>query len=185
MTTATPTAAPTLPPHATHSVAYGDYVRTWTTPADTQRRWMQELANKSVEEQKQIFLIKIEIANHIKTRNSEQIQKLREAKKSHPAYYDYVTLLMAVQLHDADCRKSEFVSEIREARQDIKSFQKSPIKEVIKSLMPLIENLKAKGATWAEITKIVNTKKRKILSNRKISQEYLKKTYYKIKKDKH
>ena len=74
---------------------------------------------------------------------------------------------------------------IGEARQDIKSFQKSPIKEVIKSLMPLIENLKAKGATWAEITKIVNTKKRKILSNRKISQEYLKKTYYKIKKDKH
>ena len=106
MTTATPTAAPKLPPHATHSVAYGDYVRTWTTPADTQRRWMQELANKSVEEQKQIFLIKIEIANHIKTRNSEQIQKLREAKKSHPAYYDYVTLLMAVQLHDADWRST-------------------------------------------------------------------------------
>jgi hypothetical protein len=90
---------------------------------------------------------------------------------------------MAVQLHDADCRKSEFISEIREARQDVKSFQKSPIKEVIKSLMPLIDNLKTKGATWAEITRIVNNKKRKILSNRKISQEYLKKTYYQLKKE--
>lgn len=184
MTTAAPTAAPTLPPHATHSVAYGDYVRTWTTPADAQRAWMKELANKSVEEQKQIFSIKIELANHIRTRNSEQIQNLKEARKSYPAYYDYVMTLLAVQLHDADCHKSEYVSEIREARQDVKSFQKSPIKDIVKSLMPLIDNLKAKGATWTEITKIVNTKKRKILSSRKVSQEYLKKTYYKIKKEK-
>ena len=177
------TNTPTLPPHPAHTVTYGDLLRTWTTAADTQRRGMKELANKTVEEQKQIFVIKTEIYSRIKTNNREQINKITEARKQYPAYYDYVMTLMAVQLHDADYHKSEYISEIREARQDVKSFQKSPLKDVIKSLMPLIDNLKTKGATWEEITKIVNNKKRKILSNRKISQEYLKKTYYTIRKE--
>lgn len=170
-------------PHPPHTATFGDFTRIWKAAPDVRRGLMKELARKSEQEQLLIFRIKTEIAYRIKTNNRNQIEALKGARDKYPAYYEYVLTLLAMQLHDADMAKSEYISDIREARQDPTSFKTSPLKDVVASLVPLIDNLKSKGATWQDITKIVNTKKRKILSSRKISLEYLKKTYYQIKKN--
>ena len=168
--------------HTPHTASYGDFARIWNAAPDVRRRLMKELARKTEQEQLQIYHIKTEITYRIKTSNRNQIEMLKGARDKHPACYDYILTLLAIQLHDADTTKSEYISDIREARQDPASFKTSPLKGVVLSLIPLIKELKGKGATWLEVTKIVNTKKRKILSGRKISVEYLKKTYYAIKK---
>ena len=174
---------PTLPPHKPHTATYGDFFSITRTAPDLRRKLMKELAAKTEKEMLQVFAIKQEIYNRIKTNDREQIEFIKKAKAEHPHEYDYCITLIAIQLHDADTKKSEYIAEVREARQDPPSFQTSPLKDVVRSIMPLIDNLKEKGATWQELTKMVNTKKRKILSGRKISVEYLKKTYYKLKKE--
>ncbi len=174
---------PTLPPHKPHTATFGDFLSISRTAPDLRRKLMKELAAKTELEMLQVFKIKNEIQHRIKTNNRNQIQALQDGRTNHPDAYDYYITLIAIQLHDADTKKSEYIAEVREARQDPPSFQTSPLKDVVRSIMPLIDNLKEKGATWQELTKMVNTKKRKILSGRKISVEYLKKTYYKLKKE--
>lgn len=180
MTNQTP---PTPPPHKPHTATFGDYINIHRTAPDLRRKLMKELAAKTELEILQVFKIKNEIQHRIKTNNRSQILDLQYGRTHSPSYYDYYTTLIAIQLHDADTKKSEYIADVREARQDPPSFKTSPLKDVVRSIMPLIDNLKEKGATWQELTKMVNTKKRKILSGRKISVEYLKKTYYKLKKE--
>ena len=180
MTNQTP---PTLPRHKPHTATYGDFLNIVRTAPNLRQKLMKELAAKTEKEMLQVFAIRREIYNRIKTNTREQINFMEKVKAEHPHQYDYCITLIAIQLHDADAKKSEYIAEVREARQDPPSFQTSPLKEVVRSIMPLIDNLKDKGATWQELTKMVNAKKRKILSGRKISVEYLKKTYYKIKKE--
>lgn len=144
---------------------------------------MATLAAKTTAEQLEIFKIKTEIAYNIKTNNRNQIEELKQKRATSPEAYDYCMLLLALQIQEAKESKSQYVSHIRELRQDPQSFKTSPKAKSISCLIPLIDELRSKGATWDYIASYINNHKRKILSNRKVSVDYLKKTYHRIKKE--
>ena len=169
--------------HKHHSATYGDFARAANLDAPLRIKLMKTLANKTEAEQLEIFAIKHDITNHIITSNPKQTNELHRYKSEQPDVFDYCLLLVAIQLHEADVTKSEFTAQVREQRQDPLSFKTAPLAKTIKSMIPLIDELKRKGATWEQVAHTLNTKKKRMMSNRKISVDYLKKTYAKIKRD--
>lgn len=165
-----------------HHANFGDLARITHLPPDVRRKMMATIASKSEKEQLYIFKIKKDIAHNIKTSNREQIDQLKTFRERNPITYDYYMLLLALTVLDSKKAKSEYISMIREMRQDPPSFKTSPKEKAIQALIPLIDELKAKGGTYEYITDYINNHKRKMLSNRKISVDYLKKVYYKTKK---
>ena len=166
-----------------HSATFGDFARLTNQPADICRKMMATIAAKTQAEQLEIFKIKTEIAYNIKTSNRNQIDQLKMCRTTRPEAYDYCMLLLALQIQEAKESKSQYVTHIRELRQDPQSFRTSPKAKAISCLIPLIDELRKKGATWDYVASYINNHKRKILSNRKVSVDYLKKTYHRIKKE--
>lgn len=146
------------------------------------RKLIQNLSNKTRQEQLQIFSIKQKIYSNLKTSNEQQVTNLKFFRQSYPATYDYYLLLLAIQIYNANSTKSQYVAQVREARQDISSLKTAPLYQAIQALVPLIDELRSTGATWDRIAKFLTTNQRKILSNRIVKTDYLKKTYARIKK---
>jgi hypothetical protein len=145
------------------------------------RKLMQKLSRKTEAEQKQIFELSTKIAQiQIPHEQYESARDLfKKFSKGEAMYYQ---LLLAIQLHEANQGKSQYLAEVREARQDVQSLKTAPLAKVIELLMPLVEELRKCGASWETIAKTLTKKQRRILSSRTVTTDYLKKTYSRYKK---
>lgn len=146
------------------------------------RKLLQQLARKTEAEQKLIF----ELASKLRTIKvqPEQEQEATAFYKSlAPADGLYYRLLLAIQLHEVNQTKSQYIAAIREARQDVQSLKTAPLSRALELLMPLVEELRASGASWETIADTLTKKQKKILSSRKVTADYLKKTYYRHKRN--
>lgn len=145
------------------------------------RKLLQQLARKTEAEQKLIF----ELASKLRTIKvqPEQEQEATAFYKSlAPADGLYYRLLLAIQLHEVNQTKSQYIAAIREARQNVQSLKTAPLARALELLIPLVDELRAAGASWETIADTLTKKQKKILSSRKVKADYLKKTYYKYKK---
>lgn len=160
---------------------YKEFRAVFELDAAAKRQLMLALARKTVPEQLQIFKIRNEIFGTDKiagTKNEQDwIDRLR---KSHKDIYDYCILLLAIQIQMARATDSKYVTEIRKARQDTSSVRKITLARAVEVLAPLIRELRRNGATWQEVATVLNTKQKKILGKRKLTVDYLKKTWGRI-----
>lgn len=146
------------------------------------RKLLQQLARKAEAEQRIIF----ELADKMRTvsipseKKQEAMEFFKAMKKGENIYYQ---LLLAIQLHEANQTKSQYIAAIREARQDVQSLKTAPLHRALELLMPLVDELRAAGASWETIADTLTKKQKKILSSRKVTADYLKKTYYKHKRN--
>lgn len=150
------------------------------TPA-ARHKLMAILANKTEAEQIIIFGIRGKIYSKIRTSSPEQAEQLQQFRREQPVQYDYYILILAIQIHLSTQNQSQYIAKLREARQKTESLRNITLGRAVEVLLPLVEELRKEGATWAEVAQILNNKQRKVLCNRKLSTDYLKKTYGKLK----
>ena len=151
-------------------------------PPASRHKLMMILSHKTEAEQLLIFGIKQKIYSNIKTDTKEQAETLKISRRESPAKYDYLVLLLAIQMHLSSQSQSRYIVQLREARQKTESLRNITLARAVEVLLPLIDELRQEGASWSEVTQILNNKQRKVLCNRKLSTDYLKKTYGKLKK---
>ena len=162
---------------------YNNLLDTMQLPQNTLRKLLLVLANKTLEEQAIVFTLKSKIYSNLRTESADQAEQLKRFRRDSPDAYDYTVLMLAIRMHLANQTKSEYVAEIREARQNIESKKTVTLYRAVEVLLPLIDELRATGATWADVANVLNKKQKKILCYKKLTTDYLKKTYGKIKKE--
>lgn len=163
---------------------YDNFRDTANLPDNARNKLLQSLSKKTFAEQVIVFQIKNKIYSRIRTKSASETEYLQQLKRNNPAGYDYIVLMLAIRMHITNQTKSEYIAEIREARQNIESKKTVTLYRAVEVLLPLIDELRATGATWADVADVLNKKQRKILSYKKLTVDYLKKTYGKIKKAK-
>ena len=159
---------------------FENFKHTLTLPPAERRKLMNNLARKTENEQLMIFELKKKIFSAIKTEKKEEVEQIKKIHHEQLAFYDYIILLLAIQIHNASTTKSAYITELRQARQQVKT-RKTSILRAIETLIPLIDELRESGMTWQETADMITAKQKKILHNKKVSKDYLKKTYAKIK----
>ena len=162
---------------------YNNLLDTMALPKNTFRKLLLVLANKTFDEQALVFELKSKIYSNLRTESADQAEQLKQFKRDSPEAYDYSILMLAIRMHIANQSKSQYIAEIREARQDIESKKTVTLYRAVEVLLPLIDELRETGATWADIAGVLNKKQRKILCYKKLTVDYLKKAYGKIKKE--
>ena len=150
--------------------------------ASARRKLLQTLSRKTEAEQRLIFDLagKLQKIHYEPEQKQEAMNFFKSLSRGDGLYYQ---LLLAIQLHEANRTKSEYISINREARQDVQSLKTAQLDKVIEMLMPVVEELKEAGATFETIAKTLTKKHRKMLSGRTVRTDYLKKVYYRYKKN--
>lgn len=147
---------------------------------EQRKKISQSFAHKTEAEQLMIFDIKQKIYSHIRVKSQKENDILKELKTNKPKYYDYIIFLLAIQIYNANATKKKYLAQVREARQEVS--KTITLTRAIEVLLPLIDELRCAGATWEQIATTISVKQKKILNNRKVTTDYLKKVYSKLKK---
>ena len=162
---------------------YDNFRDTANLPDNARNKLLQSLSKKTFSEQVIVFRLKHKIFSKIRTKSASETEYLQRLKRDNPAGYDYIILMLAIRMHITNQTKSEYIAEIREARQDKQSKKTVTLYRAVEVLLPLIDELRETGATWADVANVLNKKQRKILCYKKLTVDYLKKAYGKIKKE--
>ena len=150
---------------------------------ELRKKISESFSRKTEDEQLIIFSTKEKIYSNVNVESKRESEDLKELKANKPALYDYIIFLLAIQMYNANATQKQYLTEVREARQQIipKTISQARAIEV---LLPLIDELKSTGAVWKDIAQLLSSKQKKILNNRKVSPAYLKKIYSQLKRQK-
>lgn len=136
-------------------------------------------------EQEQLLIIDLKqkaLKNLLSCQNPDVVSSVKTWWKRNCQQFELCLLCLAIQVHLSNQNKSRFITRNRKARMDIASLREPTLKQMLKSMLPLIDDYRSEGLTWSEIAHELTTKQRKLLRNRKVRVDYLKKTYGELKK---
>lgn len=162
---------------------YKNFFEVKNKKPELRKKISESFSRKTEAEQLIIFSIKEKIYSNVNVESKRESEDLKKLKADEPALYDYIIFLLAIQMYNANATQKQYLTEVREARQQIipKTISQARAIEV---LLPLIDELKSTGAQWKDIAQLLSAKQKKILNNRKVSPAYLKKIYSQLKRKK-
>lgn len=136
-------------------------------------------------EQEQLLIIDVKqraLKSLLSCQSPDVVSSVKTWCKRDSKQFELCLLCLAIQVHLSNQNKSQFITKNRKARMDVASLREPTLKQMLKSMIPLIDDYRSEGLTWSEIAHELTTKQRKLLRNRKVRVDYLKKTYCELNK---